>query len=147
MSSARPSRAIIWLTIVAAPVALGLETVLRRILFPAEFEGFRAFLEPVLTPIAWCLGLVAGAASVIGLALQRRLTEKRLARIPEASLHLRHGQVSAVFLLTASVPQIPAIFSTFAFMFGASIWPVLAGMAICTIGVALQAARLRALAE
>lgn len=148
MASARPSRAILYLTIAAAPIALAFETLLRHLLFPPEFDEFRAFLEPVLTPIAWALGLVAGAASLVGLALQRRFAAKRLARLPaEADFAARYGQVLAVFLLTASVPQIPAIFSTFAFMFGASIWPVLAGIAICSVGVVMQALRVGALAE
>jgi hypothetical protein len=145
MASTRPSRAILYLTALAAPVALGFETVLRHLLFPPEFEQFRAFLEPVLTPFAWVLGLLAGAASLAGFALQRRLTEKRLARVTADDVAIRHAQVLGVFLLTASVPQIPAILSTFAFMFGASIAPVLAGIAICTAGVVAQAMRVEGL--
>jgi membrane protein YqaA with SNARE-associated domain len=147
MSRKPASPAILWLTILAAPVALGFETLLRSLLFPPDFEVMRAFLEPALTPLAWVLGGAAGLAALAGLALQRRLAERRLARLPEhASEPVRQRELLGVFLLTASVPQIPAVLSTFAFMFGASLWPVLVGIALCSVGVVGQAMRVRSLA-
>ena len=147
-SSTRPSRAVLWLTVFAAPVALGFETVLRWILFPADFELVRELLHPVLTPVAWFLGGVAAVASFAGLALQRRMTARRLSRLPgEPDLDARYREVFAVFLLTTAVPQIPAILSTLTFMFGASLLPVLVGIGLSSVGVVTQALRVPSLAE
>ncbi|MCC6873263.1 MAG: hypothetical protein IT378_03055 [Sandaracinaceae bacterium] len=148
MADRHPSRAMIWLTILAAPVALAFETSLRSFLFPPEFEWFRQELEPFLTPLAWLLGLAAALASLLGAGLQRRIARRKLDRLPEnAPPDTRLREVQAVFLLTASVPQVPAILSTFAYMFGASLVPVLVGIAICTLGVGLQAVRIGSLAS
>ncbi len=146
MAAKPSSNAILWLTIAVAPGALALESGLRVLLFPPEFEEVRELLEPLLTPIAWLFGAAAGVASLLGLGLQRRMAEKRMARVPD-EYEARHREVVGVFLLSASVPQIPAIFSTFAYMFGASLWPVLVGIALCSVGVISQAMRVRSLAE
>lgn len=148
MSQKRPSKSVLWLTILAAPVALVVETVLRKLIFPADFELVREFLEPMLTPVAWVLGAVAGVAGFVGLGLQRRMADKRLAKLPPAAgVNDRYQAVFAVFLLTTSVPQIPAILATFAYMFGASIVPVIVGVAVCSVGVVSQALRVPRLAE
>lgn len=147
MAAQPRSRALLFLTVLAAPGALGFETLLRALLFPPDFELLRAFLSPVLTHLAWVLGLVAAAGSLIGLALQRSIAHKRLARLPEgASEEVRYQQVLAVFLLTTAAPQIPAILATFALMFGASLTPVLIGVGICSLGVIAQALRVSSLA-
>ncbi len=148
MSAKRSSRAMLFLTILAAPVALALETLLRSLIFPPEFDDFREFLEPALTPVAWVLGLVAAGASLVGLAVQRRMAEKRLSQLPsDAGYEQRYGQVLGVFMLTTALPQIPAILSTFAFMFGASLVPVLTGIALSSVGVIGQALRVSSLAK
>lgn len=142
------SRAMLSLTVLAAPAALGFETLLRALLFPPDFEIFREFLRPVLTPLAWVLGLIAAAASLAGLAFQRASAEKRIARLPrDADDDARYGQVLGVFMLTAAIPQVPAILSTFAFMFGASLLPVLVGVGLCSAGVLGQALRVSSLAK
>lgn len=147
--AAKPrSRALLFLTILAAPGALAFESLLRALLFPPDFEVLREFLSPVLTPVAWVLGLTAAAGSLGGLALQRSIAEKRLARLPEgAGDEARYGQVLGVFMLTTAAPQIPAILATLAFMFGASLWPVLVGVGICSAGVIAQALRVSRLAR
>lgn len=148
MAAKRPSRAVLFLTILAAPVALAFETGLRKLLFPADFELIREFLEPMLTPVAWVLGLVAAGASLLGLALQRSMAKKRIEKSRDRDDYdARYRHVFGVFLLTASVPQIPAILSTFMFMFGASLVPVLVGIGICSVGVVSQALRVPALAQ
>jgi hypothetical protein len=147
MAAKRPSNAILWLTIPAAPVALGLETALRLWLFPDDFELVRELLRPMLTPVAWVFGALAALAGLGGLALQRRLSAKRLAKFPPgAPLAARHGAVTGVFLLTSSVPQIPAVLATLTYMFGASLVPVLVGVGLCTAGVVGQALRVPSLA-
>lgn len=148
MAEKRPSKAMLWLTILAAPVALAVETGLRLLIFPEEFELVREFLAPILTPVAWALGAVAAIAGFAGLFLQRRMTDRRLAKLPAgAEAGARYQAVFAVFLLTTSVPQIPALLATFAYMFGASIVPVLVGVGVCSVGVVSQALRVPRLAE
>ncbi|HJL15964.1 MAG TPA: hypothetical protein RMH99_09920 [Sandaracinaceae bacterium LLY-WYZ-13_1] len=144
----RPSKALLWLTIVAAPAALAVETGLRLLLFPEDFELVRELLNPTLTPVAWVLGGVAGIAAWVGLLVQRRISRRRLAKLPaDADDEARFAAVFGVFLLTTAVPQIPAIFSTFAYMFGASLVPVLVGIGLCSVGVVAQALRVSSLAE
>lgn len=148
MAAKRPSRAVLFLTILAAPVALAFETGLRLLLFPRDFELVRELLEPALTPVAWVLGGLAAVAAVLGASLQRSMAQKRIAKSPDrGDYDARYRHVFGVFLLTSSVPQIPAIFSTFAFMFGASLVPVLVGIGVCSVGVVTQALRVPSLAE
>jgi hypothetical protein len=148
MAAKRPSKAVLWLTILAAPVALVVETGLRLLIFPDDFELVRGFLNPMLTPVAWVLGVVAGVAGFAGLGLQRRMSAKRLGKLPPgAGVSDRYQAVFAVFLLTTSVPQIPALLATFAYMFGASLVPVLVGVGVCSVGVVSQALRVPRLAE
>lgn len=139
---------LLWATIVAAPAALGLETVLRLLLFPDDFDLVRGFLREYLTPVAWVFVLVAAIGAAVGLKLQRALAEQRVSRLPpDAPLSARYAAVVGVFLLTTVAPQLPSILVTFCFMFGSSIVPVLAGIAVTTVGVVLQALAVRELAE
>jgi len=148
MASQRPPNRVLWLVILAAPVALGFETTIRLLFFPDDFEMVREFLHPFLTPVAWALGLLAAVGGFAGLALQRRMSEKRLARLPpDASVELRYQQVFGVFLLTTAVPQIPSVLATITFTFGASIWPVLVGIVFCSAGVVAQARRVASIAD
>lgn len=147
MAAKRPSRTLLYLTVLAAPAALAFETALRKLLFPADFEEVRSLLEPLLTPVGWLIGGVAAVASLVGLVLQRRMAEKRVARLPERTADACYREVFGVFLLTTAVPQIPAILSTFMFMFGASIVPVLVAVGIASLGVVAQAARIPSLAD
>lgn len=144
----RLSMLLLWATIAAAPVALGCETALRLLLFPDDFDLVRAFLSPVLTTVAWLFVPVAGLGGAIGLLLQRKLAEKRIAAFPDdAPLGPRYSAVMGVFLLTTVAPQLPSIAVTFCFMFGSSIVPVLVTIAVTTVGVVLQAHRVPRLAE
>lgn len=147
MAAKRPSRGLLFLTVLAAPTALVFETALRKLLFPSEFEELRALLEPALTPVGWVLGLVAGLAGLAGLTMQKRLAGARIAKLADREeVEARYREVFGVFLITTAVPQIPALLSTFAFMFGASLWPVLVGVGLASVGVAGQAVRIPRLA-
>ena len=140
MRGSSSSSVVLWLVVLAAPVALGFETLLRWAFFPAEFDEVRAILEPLLTPLAWIVCALSVMASAIGVWLQRRMNAKRVAALPDdASAEQRKSVVMGVFLLTSSVPQIPTIAGTFMYMFGSSLWPVLVAILLCTIGVAAQA--------
>jgi hypothetical protein len=128
---------LIVLTVIAAPIALVFESLLRFLLFPDDFERVRTFLEPYLTPVAWGLAIVTLALSFVGYALQKRISTKRVARIPEPKRtpeRIERAKVGA-FMLTASIPQIPAIVATFTVMFGASIVPAIVAIVIVTAAV------------
>ena len=134
------------LTVVATPVAFTVETLARRYILPPDFEVMRPLLEPFLTPVGWVL-VGAGAIAVVGgLFVQRRMAAKAVARIPPEKRDdpdaQRQAQVGA-FLLAASVPQLPSIFASICYTLGASIWPVAAAMVISTLGVLLQALRMK----
>ena len=146
-SSNTKNQAVLWLTVLAAPVALGFETLLRSLIFPSEFQLFREFLRPYLTPFGWALTAVIGLASVAGLSLQARFTRRSLERLPADRPDQRYGAAFAVFLLTTALPQIPTLLSTFAYMFGSELAPVLTGVGICSIGVVGQAIRVGALSN
>lgn len=76
------------------------------------------------------------------------MTDRRLAALPAgADVNDRYQAVFAVFLLTTSVPQIPALLATFTYMFGASLVPVVVGVGVCSVGVVSQALRVPRLAE
>lgn len=130
-------------TVLAAPVALAFESALRWLVFPPDFETVRAFFEPVLTPVAWLLALLSALAGVGGALAHRAIVARRIAKLGPAPLTAQVEAVrNQVFLITASIPQLPTIASTFAFMFGASVVPTLVGVAICTVSVTAQGALL-----
>jgi hypothetical protein len=146
MAAKRPSKLLYGATIVAAPVALAFETLLRWILFPPEFEDIRMLLRPHLAPFGWALTVLAALMMVVGFVVQHSVTKKRIERAKAETSEHRHRIAFGVFLLTTAVPQIPAILSTFTFMFGAPIWPVLASIGVCSVGVVGQAIRVASFA-
>ena len=131
------------LTALAAPAALGFETLLRGLLFPDDFEILRAYLREPLTLVAWALVGLCVVLALLGSALQRRLGDRATARLP-ADRRTPEGEARArlgAFMLAASVPQVPAVLCTVAFMMGASLTPVLVAMAIVTVAVVVQGVR------
>lgn len=133
--------ALILMTLVAAPAALALETLLRKVLFPPEFEEIRELLHPILTPLVWVAVVLTAVLGVAGLVFQRRLVVRAVGRIPLADRtpeRVRSAEVGA-FLLAASVPQVPAILATFGFMWGSSLTPTVTAIAVATVAIALQA--------
>lgn len=134
--------ALIVLTAVAAPAALGFETLLRWLLFPDDFELVRELLRPTLTVVAWALCGVTVLSAFAGIVAQKRLAARAVAKLGPAAPPDRVARARlGGFLLAASIPQVPAVLATFAFMFGASLGPVLVAIAIVTAAVLLQAAR------
>lgn len=130
-------------TVVAAPLALALESALRWLVFPPDFEVLRAFLEPVMTPFAWALVALSALAAVAGALAQRALLARKLARLgPHAAPAQVEAARNQVFLIAASIPQLPTIASTLAYMFGASLVPTLVGVGVCTVSVLGQGALL-----
>ena len=73
----RPSTGLLWATIVAAPLALGFETLLRALLFPDDFELIRDFLRPTLTWVAWGLARCRVGSPTRGAFWRRELEFSR----------------------------------------------------------------------
>ena len=137
-------RMLVVLTVVAAPLAFGLETLLRKLLFPPDFDQVRDFLRGPLTPFAWALAVVALLATLVALAVYDRAARRAVERIPHerrtADVSVRAA--TGVFLLTSSIPQLPAVASTMLFTFGAPLVPTVVAIGIASLGVVLQAIRL-----
>ncbi|MEM9454457.1 MAG: hypothetical protein AAGF11_09775 [Myxococcota bacterium] len=143
---AAPSRArlygVLALICLSTPVALGVETVLRRLMMPPEFDAVRAWLSPTLTPWAWATVPVTVAATGLGWWLFRTLTRRALSRRtlnkrrPELSEHEARAkaQLDAI-ILASSAPQVPAVAATMLFMMGAALTPVLVAMGTAMLGV------------
>lgn len=136
-----PSRARIYgvlaLICLSTPLALGVETVLRRLMMPPDFDAVRAWLRPALTPWAWATVPVTVVAT--GLAwwlfrvLTRRALNKRRPGQSEQEARAR-AQLDAI-VLSSSAPQVPAVAATMLFMMGASLTPVLVAMGVAMLGV------------
>ena len=134
--------ALIALTAAAAPAALALETLLRWSIFPDDFELVRELLRPTLTIVAWVLCAVCAIAALVGIGVQQRLGARAVAKLGAARSDDRVSRARlGGFFLAASIPQVPAVLATFAFMLGASIVPVLVAIAIVTVAVVALAVR------
>lgn len=136
-----PSRAkffgVLALVAVSTPLALAFETGLRRIMFPPEFDDVRMWLRPSITPWVWIAPVACVIAVPLGFALQRWLVARDLARFPEQE-RTDARRTAAEFdalLLSTSAPQLPAVISTFAFMAGSHLSPVIAAMVVATAGI------------
>jgi hypothetical protein len=122
---------------VSTPLALAVETGLRVLLFPPEFEEVRMWLRPVITPWMWTASALAIGFTLLGLRLQKWFVARRMARLAEDK-RTREAEAKAHFdalMLSSSCPQIPALLATFGFMVGADLLPVVVAIAIATTGV------------
>jgi hypothetical protein len=136
-----PLRVVVLLIAVSAPLALGLETLLRKYVFlpllGAELREVVAFFWPeltdelrltVLTQASWVSVFVTVLAGVLGVVLLSRAAR----RLRDAD------ELRDQLLLLTSIPQVPAIFATLCFAFGSRLLPVLVSMAISTMFVFVQ---------
>src|SRR5688572_5199663 len=65
----------------SAPMALALESVLRSVLLPPEFEEVRRWLGPMLTPWVWAMVPATFVATLIGVRLQAWVLHREYARL------------------------------------------------------------------
>jgi hypothetical protein len=138
--STRQTWAMLAVVAVSTPLALAVETLLRTLLFPPDFEEVRTWLRPTLTPWIWLTPILAAIATLGGLRLQRWYAARQLAALPPAK-QTDEARAAADFdalMLSTSVPQVPALMATLGFMLGSAIAPVLAAIAIGTAGVLVQ---------
>ena len=122
----------------STPFALLVETGVRRIMMPPEFDDVRAWLQPDVTPWAWAMVPLAVVATGLGFLLQRWLLRRALAKPAPGGLDPARQRQRAEFdalMLSTSAPQIPALVGTICFMVGAQLTPVLVTMAVATVGV------------
>jgi hypothetical protein len=138
--SPRQTWTMLAIVAVSTPMALGVETALRMLLFPPHFEEVRAWLRPTLTPWVWSMPLLAVAATVVGLRLQRWYAARQFAALPPRR-QTEEGWAAANFdalMLSTSAPQVPALLATACFMLGSAPAPVFTAVAAGTIGVLVQ---------
>jgi hypothetical protein len=138
-------RALVFLTVLATPVAFTVESIARAMVMPPDFEEVRPYFEPYLTPMGWALVCLGAIGVLAGLVVQRRMAAQAIAKLPPEKRDdpdQRRSAAIGVFLLAASVPQLPSVLASICYTLGASIWPVAAAMVVSTIGVVLQAMRL-----
>lgn len=121
----------------STPLALAVETGLRQLIFPPEFDDVRMWLRPTITPWVWLAVPACVVAIPLGARLQRWLVARDLAKLPPER-RTEQERIESEFdalLLSTSAPQLPAVLATIAFMFGSGLAPVAVAMAVATIGV------------
>lgn len=133
--SPRSRVVLVTLVVTAVPVAWGVETALRAVLFPPEFEELRAMLRPGLTVVA--RGLVVATLALLWptWALMRWLVRRRLRGLPGRRPDLRAGVRLMAFLGASSVLQVPGVIATFAGLFGADSRAVAGVVGVGTLGL------------
>jgi len=136
---------ILALIAVSTPAMLGIESMLRWLMLPPEFEQIRAWLGPSITPYVWGLAAAAAVAAPIAFRLQRVLVRRTLAR--QSLAHQEEGiEDKARFdalILSTSVVQVPALLAAICYLLGAALLPVVVAIVVATIGVIAQGIALR----
>lgn len=121
----------------ATPAALGLETLARVLLLPADLEALRIEMRPALTPVAWGLLALTCAAVPLGVAARRAMQRRLFAKVDAISggpKKRAEARFEALFVGT-SVPQIPAIFATLALTAGAEALPAALAVVVSALAV------------
>jgi hypothetical protein len=128
---------LLGLIALSTPLALVVESGLRRLMMPPDFDLVRAWLAPTLTPWAWATVPATLATTVLGWWLYGVLTRREL-RTRRPGLTAEQARAKAEFealMLASSAPQVPAVAATMLFMLGADVVPVAVSMATATLGV------------
>jgi|GEM_PF-1117494 len=144
--STQPSlRRLVPLIALTVPLALALETALRKLvvvpLVGAELEELREFYWPqwtapareaALSELAWVLVGATVLAGLLGLVLARRAAGSHAAGSGAPASQSVRNKLRDQLLLLASIPQVPAILATLCFSCGARLLPVLISVAVST---------------
>jgi hypothetical protein len=139
MSPGAKTYALLAAIAVSTPLALAVETGMRILLFPPEFEELRMLLRPVLTGWMWTTPLLAALATLLGIKLQRWTVQRHLAKLPpdgRTPVAVKRAEFDTLMLST-SVPQVPALVATFGFTMGSALLPVVVAIVVATAGVLL----------
>lgn len=137
-----PSRArlygLLGLVALSTPLSWVLESGVRRLMMPPDFDAVRAWLSPTLTPWAWATVPATLVTTVLGWWLYRVLVRREL-RSRRPGLTDEQARAKAELeasMLASSAPQVPAVAATMLYMLGADVVPVAASMVGATLGVA-----------
>jgi len=128
---------LLGLIAVSTPLALVVESSLRRLMLPPDFDAVRAWLAPTLTPWAWATVPATLVAACLGWWLYRVLARREL-RSARPGLTEEQARAKAEFealMLASSAPQVPAVAATMLYMLGADVVPVVVSMVLATLGV------------
>jgi hypothetical protein len=145
VAASRKTYAILALIAVSTPAMLGVESLLRWLMLPPDFEEIRIWLRPSITPYVWALAAAAALAVPIAFRLQRFLVRRTLARESPAyrdDMSEAKARFDALILST-SVVQVPALLATVCYLLGAALLPVTVAIVVATIGVIAQGLALR----
>lgn len=134
-------RARLWgllgLIALSTPLVWVVESGMRRLVFPPDFDAVRAWLSPTLTPWAWAMVPATLVTTGIGWWLYRVLARRELlARRPGLTAEqVRAKAEFEALMLSSSAPQVPAVAATMLYMLGADVVPVAVAMVAATLGV------------
>lgn len=128
---------VVLLVAISAPLAFASESLIRRLLLPPEFDDVREFFGPGATTFAWGCVALCVLAALCGVWVQRRWVRERTRRAREEGTDVGKAAMDRTFL-SMSIPQVPAILSTVAFMSGSELMPVVVAMAVSSTGVIAQ---------
>ncbi len=123
----------------SAPVSLALESVVRGLVMAPEAEELRQFFQPTTTMVAWGLAAATVPVGILGAVLRQIWIARVL--VLHAAGELRKPVARVVldrFMLSASVPQIPAVAATIAVMLGARTPPAIVAMVISSGAILAQ---------
>jgi hypothetical protein len=128
---------LLGLVAISTPLALVVESSLRRLVMPPDFDAVRAWLSPALTPWAWAMVPATLVGTALGWWLLGVLTRRELrARRPGVTEEQARDKAEfEALMLASSAPQVPAVAATMLYMLGAGLEPVIASMGVATLGV------------
>lgn len=128
---------VVLLVAISAPLAFASESLIRKLVLPPEFDEVRDFFGPGATSFAWGCVALCVLAAVFGIWVQRRWVRERTQRAREEGTDVGKAAMDRTFL-SMSIPQVPAILSTVAYMSGSELTPVVVAMVISSVGVIAQ---------
>ena len=137
MQLRRTTKVMIGIITISTPLALVVETFLRGLMFPPEFEEVRMYLRPALALPTWSLLSLVLLTTYAGVRGMERRIARRMAKRPpsEQTQRYRDKETFDAIVMFTSLPQVPAILATFCFMVGAPLTPVIANMVAATAAV------------
>lgn len=146
MAAVPTARSMRWgwlVVVVSVPLALGLESLLRRLILPPDFDTLRMLWGRSLTPWVWGLLPIAALVDVAAFRLHLHLCAGIARGEPTLGAEKTAWQRFEALMIAASVAQAPGLVATFGYMVGASLSSVLAVIAVSTAGVLALGAHLR----
>jgi hypothetical protein len=130
--------AVLAVVAVSAPISLAMETLLRKIMLPPEFEELRRLLNEVMTFANWWVVGLTVAAGVLGIWAGRRVVASIFADPRLGDETARSRRLLDRMMLTTSIPQVPTIFSTLLVMIGSDFLPAFVCMGVSSAFIVAQ---------